>query len=188
VPSLDFDPCTGACGPVVIRGYDPEWPTRFAELCEALATALDGLAIVFEHVGSTAVPGLAAKPIIDVDVVVASPRLLPAVIERLKGLGYQRLGELGVPGREAFRTPPSFVLEEQSPLRAAHHLYVLRNDSQELARHVAFRDALRADAALAKEYAALKRRLAAELGHDREAYTEAKTGFIHAALDWTRPA
>ncbi len=182
VPSSDVDPCTGVAEPVVIHDYDPEWPRRFAELRDALIVALDGLSVTVEHVGSTAIPGLAAKPVIDVDVVVESSRHLADVIDRLRGLGYEHLGELGVPGREAFRTPAPESLEGQSRLRAAHHLYVVRGDGREPARHRAFRDALRANPAPAEEYAALKRRLACELGHDRAAHTEAKAAFISATL------
>src|SRR6266567_3992999 len=82
------------------------WPAVFAQLRDHIANALRPLATRIEHVGSTAVPGLAAKPIIDLDVVIATRDDLPAVIERLHPLGYRHEGDLGVPGREAFTTPP----------------------------------------------------------------------------------
>ena len=170
-------------GPVVIFDYDPDWPVRFERLREALVPALADLVVSIEHVGSTAVPGLAAKPIIDVDLVVDIPVAVPAVIDRLSGLGYEHLGDLGIPGREAFRAPLPSRLDEASSLRIAHHLYVVCGDSAELTHHVAFRDALQCDAALAQEYAELKRRLAATLGHDRDAYAEGKTEFVNSVLD-----
>jgi GrpB-like predicted nucleotidyltransferase (UPF0157 family) len=91
--------------PVVIVDYDPSWPATFEQLRDRLAATLGRLAVAIEHVGSTAVPGLAAKPIIDLDVVIADRIDLPAVIQRLRTLGYLHEGDLGVPGREAFTTP-----------------------------------------------------------------------------------
>jgi nucleoid DNA-binding protein len=88
--------------PVVLVPYDPAWPVTFERLRDVYAGALGHLARAIEHVGSTAVPGLAATPIIDVDVVIPSRDVLAEVIRRLAGLGYRHQGDLGVPGREAF--------------------------------------------------------------------------------------
>jgi GrpB-like predicted nucleotidyltransferase (UPF0157 family) len=159
--------------PVIVAEYDPRWPARSARLRDQLAAALGPLAVRIEHVGSTAVPGLAAKPIIDLDVVIATADDLPAVIERLRLLGYDHEGDLGVPGREAFSAPPG------SP---PHHLYVCPAGSRALARHLALRDRLRADPVAAAAYADLKRALAARFRHDRVAYTEGKTAFIDSLL------
>jgi GrpB-like predicted nucleotidyltransferase (UPF0157 family) len=159
--------------PVVVVDYDASWPATFHQLQDQLAATLGPLAVAIEHVGSTAVPGLAAKPIIDLDVVIADRADLPAVIERLRPLGYQHEGDLGVPGREAFTTPA-----EAPP----HHLYVCAAGTPALDRHLAFRDALPADPAAAKAYGDLKRTLAARLSHDRNAYTEAKSTFIQQVL------
>jgi GrpB-like predicted nucleotidyltransferase (UPF0157 family) len=135
-----------------------------------LKTALAGLNITVEHIGSTAVPGLAAKPIIDLDVILASPADLPEAIRRLEIVGYTHEGDLGIAGREAFRPPPGAV---------GHHLYLLTAGAHELRRHLAFRDALRSDNALRDGYAALKRSLAERYGSDRNSYTKAKSGFIN---------
>jgi GrpB-like predicted nucleotidyltransferase (UPF0157 family) len=159
--------------PVVIAAYDPGWPARFARLRDRLAAALGPLAVGIEHVGSTAVPGLAAKPIIDLDVVIATPADLAAVIERLRPLGYDHEGDLGVPGRDAFTSPPG------SP---PHHLYVCPAGSPALDRHLALRDLLRSDPEAADAYADLKRSLAARFRDDRVAYTDAKSAFIEALL------
>jgi GrpB-like predicted nucleotidyltransferase (UPF0157 family) len=157
---------------VVIADYDPSWPALFASLARPVAQALGPVLVGIEHVGSTAVPGLAAKPIIDLDVVVR-PADVAEAIRRLSGLGYAHRGDLGVPGREAFRPPAG---------TPAHHLYLCPVGSPALAEHLRFRDALRADAALASEYGHLKRRLAAHYGSDRAGYCEAKAEFVRAAL------
>jgi GrpB-like predicted nucleotidyltransferase (UPF0157 family) len=129
--------------------------------------------LAVEHIGSTAVPGLAAKPIIDLDVVVARSADLAEAIRLLGGIGYIREGDLGIPGREAFRSPSG---------TPRHHLYVLSAGVTELRRHLAFRDALRTDEVLRDRYAALKRALAEERQGDRSGYTEAKSAFISATL------
>src|SRR5262245_17837584 len=102
--------------PLVIQDYDPLWRDRFAVLAARTQTALGGLALRIEHVGSTAVPGLAAKPVVDLDVVVAAHADVNEAIRRLERLGYAHKGNAGIEGREAFQWPPG---EER------HHLYVL---------------------------------------------------------------
>jgi GrpB-like predicted nucleotidyltransferase (UPF0157 family) len=116
---------------------------------------------------------VAAKPIIDIDVVIANRADLSTVIERLHPLGYQHEGDIGVPGREAFSTPAG---------APPHHLYVCAIGTPALDRHLAFRDALRADPGTADAYGDLKRTLAARLSHDRNAYTEAKSAFVERVL------
>jgi GrpB-like predicted nucleotidyltransferase (UPF0157 family) len=157
---------------IVIVEYDPAWPSRFASLAAAVTAALGPVLVRVEHVGSTAVPGLPAKPIIDLDAVVRTADV-PEAIGRLAAVGYVHLGERGVAGREAFATPAG---------AAPHHLYVCPIGSPSLAEHLRFRDALRADGRLAAEYGRLKRHLAARFARDREGYCEAKTGFIRAIL------
>jgi GrpB-like predicted nucleotidyltransferase (UPF0157 family) len=154
--------------PVIVTDYDPAWPDIFASLQRMLVCALGDTALAVEHVGSTAVPGLAAKPVIDVDVVVRREDIATA-IEKLTRAGYKHTGDQGVPDREAFR---------QKGDLPAHHLYVCPADSAELARHLAFRDALRRDAELRDAYGRLKQRLALLYRDDRVAYTEAKSEFI----------
>jgi GrpB-like predicted nucleotidyltransferase (UPF0157 family) len=159
--------------PLVICDYNPAWAEQFADLSAGIVASLQAIVLRVEHVGSTAVPGLAAKPIIDVDAVLASSADLPQAIRLLADLGYAHEGDLGVKGREAFRYPPGEV---------QHHLYVLIEGAAELRRHIAFRDALRADAALRDEYAQLKRFLAAQYSGDREAYTQGKSTFINTVI------
>lgn len=159
--------------PVIIEDYDPSWPERFEILRSRIGAALGSLAAAIEHVGSTAVPGLAAKPIIDVDVLLRSEADLPRAIERLAAIGYAHQGDLGVPGREAFRAPPS---------EFRHHLYVCPPDSKACRQHLTFRDYLRTHSEAARAYGLLKRSLASRHGSDRDGYTQAKTEFIEAIM------
>ena len=159
--------------PVAICDYNPAWANQFADLSARIVASLQSIVLRIEHVGSTAVPGLAAKPIVDMDVVLPSSVDLPRAIRLLADLGYVHEGDLGVSGREAFRCPSG---------EARHHLYVLIEGAAELRRHIAFRDALRADAVLRDEYAQLKRLLAAQYPGDREAYTQGKSTFIEAVI------
>jgi GrpB-like predicted nucleotidyltransferase (UPF0157 family) len=156
-------------GFILIRDYDPSWPDTFTTLAAKVKVALGALVVTVEHIGSTAVPGLAAKPIIDLDVVLASPTDLPEAIRLLAAIGYVHEDDLGIAGREAFRPPPD---------EPRHHLYVLTVGAHELRRHLAFRDALRADNGLRDRYAALKGSLAETHRNDRRSYTEAKSAFI----------
>jgi GrpB-like predicted nucleotidyltransferase (UPF0157 family) len=160
-------------GPVLIVDYDPHWPDLFEELRAPVVAALGDLAVGIEHVGSTAVPGLAAKPIIDMDVVVPSAADIPEAIRRLASLGYVHRGDLGIPGREAF-TPPAG--------KPRHHLYVCAIDNEELGRHRSFRDHLLTHPEDARAYGALKKAAARRYAEDRVAYNEAKTPFVEAVL------
>ncbi len=122
--------------PVVICDYDPAWPGRYETLRAALAAALAEVAAEIEHVGSTSVPGLAAKPTIDIVVRLRARGDLPAAIERLARLGYAHEGDLGILGREAFATPPGYAIHD-------HHLYVCSPDWRGFDDQVVFRDHLR---------------------------------------------
>jgi GrpB-like predicted nucleotidyltransferase (UPF0157 family) len=153
--------------------YDPAWPDIFENLRQRALHAVADVARAIEHVGSTAVPGLAAKPIIDMDVVVASAEDVPRAIERLATIGYVHRGNLGIEGREAFH---------HSPHLPRHNLYVCPEDSLALRNHLALRDYLRAHPDAARQYAALKKQLAAKVHDDIDAYIAGKTGFIVGIL------
>jgi GrpB-like predicted nucleotidyltransferase (UPF0157 family) len=158
--------------PVKICDYDRAWADRFAALAARAREALGETLVTIEHVGSTAVPGLAAKPIVDLDVVVRRGRLTEG-IARLETIGYTPEGDGGIPGREAFKPPSG---------EPRHHLYLMEQGAAELERHLAFRDALRADSTLCERYSALKRELASRHGGDRQRYSDGKTAFIAAVL------
>ena len=159
---------------IEIMDYNPQWPVQFADIVERVQTAFaEGPWVAIEHVGSTSVVGLAAKPIIDLNVVVRSREDIPEAIARLATLGYVHQGDLGISGREAFRSPLGLP---------PHHLYLCAADNAEHRRQIAFRDYLRTHGDAAENYADLKRTLAVRHGSNRTAYSEAKTEFIEAAL------
>jgi GrpB-like predicted nucleotidyltransferase (UPF0157 family) len=155
--------------PVIVADYDPRWPELFEFFRRRNAATLGDLAAAIEHVGSTSVPGLAAKPIIDIDVLLASADTLPAAIERLASVGYSHRGDLGIPEREAFLAPAN---------DPRHHLYICPPTSREFRSHLALRDYLRARPEEAKAYGELKRTLAARFRDDREGYLEGKREFV----------
>jgi GrpB-like predicted nucleotidyltransferase (UPF0157 family) len=159
--------------PVIVVAYDPAWLATFAALRDLVAPVVGELAVGIEHVGSTAVPGLDAKPIVDIDVVIRHAEDFEEVAHRLATLGYEHLGDLGIIGREAFRPPPGLP---------RHHLYVCASGAAALQAHLTLRDALRDDPELAAAYAALKRDLAARYRDDRDSYAEGKSPFIAAVL------
>lgn len=165
--------------PIILEDYDPDWPQQFELLRSRIAPVLGLLAAAIEHVGSTAVPGLAAKPIIDIDVLLRSAADLPDAITSLATLGYQHRGDLGISGREAFLRPPGDI---------PHHLYVCPPEGREFDRHIVFRNQLRSHLDDAKAYELLKRKLAEQYRHDREAYNQAKSEFVEALLHRAPPA
>jgi GrpB-like predicted nucleotidyltransferase (UPF0157 family) len=154
--------------PAVVVAYDPRWPATFETLRDRADAALADVPHVTEHVGSTAVPGLAAKPIIDLDVVVPADAIGPA-IRALQAAGWQHQGNLGINGREAFLPPAGAIY---------HHLYVVVADSQPHRDHIDLRDFLRAHPAHAARYSDLKLHLAALLKTDRAAYSDGKAEMI----------
>ena len=162
--------------PVVIEPYDPSWPQRFAAASSTLNTVLrPWLAGPVEHIGSTAVPGLAAKPVIDMLALVHELRDASAAIPLLEADGWLLWRDDPYGYRLWFLTP--------SPENRTHHLQIVAADAPQARALLAFRDALRADDALAANYAALKFRLAAVHRTDRDVYTEAKNEFVQRVLD-----
>ncbi len=159
--------------PVVIANYDPEWPSQFEALRAVFADVLGDLVISIDHVGSTAVPGLAAKPIIDFDMAVADASQVPEAITRLATINYKHEGDLGIPGREAFRPPEDTV---------RHHPYLVVSGNEPHTRHITFRDRLRRDATARAEYETLKRQLAERHRDDPENYSYSKTEFVERIL------
>ena len=164
---------------ITIVPYDPTWPALFEAERARIAAALGGIARRIEHNGSTAVPGLAAKPIIDIQISVERLRPLTAYAPALEALGYVHLSHAD----DAFA--PFFFRPAAWP--HTHHVHVVEAGGAEEARTLAFRDALRAHPALAREYAALKHELAARFGGadaaSREAYATAKSAFIEGVIE-----
>jgi GrpB-like predicted nucleotidyltransferase (UPF0157 family) len=160
---------------IEIVDYDAGWPQRFAAERDAMVAAL-GDAMVgvagIEHVGSTSVPSCAAKPIIDIMVGVRALADGVRCITPIVSLGYECVGEYGIPGRVYFR--------KGAP--RTHHVHLVEQGSQFWSRQLVFRDALRSRRELVERYSALKRELAARYGSDRVEYTEAKTPFVEGVL------
>ncbi len=160
---------------IQVVDYDPTWPRRFEQLRREYAGAMAsaGVPVVaMEHVGSTSVPGLAAKPIIDCDIVVAEQDV-SAASETLIGLGFEPLGELGIPMRWAFKEPERL---------AGTSTYVVVEGSLSLRNHLAVRAVLRGDSALRDEYAAVKGRAGAAAATLDE-YGRCKNAMVQKILE-----
>ena len=157
-----------------VVAYDPAWPHLFRSMRERLQDLFVGTEALIEHVGSTAVPGLAAKPIVDIDVVVPSSAEIPDAVRRLESGGYIHCGDLGIPGREAFDVPPDL---------AYHHLYVVAAGTKPHLDHVLLRDHLRRHPDAAERYGRRKLELAHLITPEsRQAYMEAKASIVEELL------
>lgn len=166
-----------------IQPYNPAWKTEYESLKNILDIELKDFKIDIQHVGSTSIPGLYAKPILDIDIVITDKNQLNDISEKLEKSGYLSKGEQGIAGRFAFRQTSDFV-----PLTAinnkwqSHHLYVCYSDSLALKNHLLFRDILRNDNVLMEKYSELKKTLTNGLKITREEYTTQKTDFIISVL------
>jgi GrpB-like predicted nucleotidyltransferase (UPF0157 family) len=157
---------------IYIAPYDPQWPAEYAAEEARIVGACRGLPIRLEHVGSTAVPGLDAKPIIDI-LAGCPPRANRAhYVAALRQLGYEHKGAFGIPGRNYFR--------RGSP--RSHQVHMVSWSSGFWRDQLAFRDALRADPGIRQEYATLKRDLARLNADDVERYASAKGPFIRSVV------
>ena len=156
---------------VTVLPYDKAWKKDFEVIKAEVETALGELAVAVEHVGSTAVEGMSAKPCIDLDVVIADYGVFGEVVERLAAIGYVHEGNLGIQGREAFDYT-------DKPHLNKHHLYVCPKDSRELHRHTVFRDYLRSHPEAALAYSAVKEEAARLYPHDIDGYMAHKAGII----------
>ena len=156
---------------VIVMPYNEEWKKAFSDIKKELDDALGDLALSIEHVGSTSVEGLSAKPIIDIDVVIEDISKLESVIAALEKIGYRHEGDLGVPGREAFKYDCKEHLMK-------HHLYVCAKEAKELKRHLAFRDYLRTHAEAVEAYSKVKEEGARLYPEDIDKYIEYKSPVI----------
>jgi GrpB-like predicted nucleotidyltransferase (UPF0157 family) len=164
--------------PVRIVSYDPDWPARFEEERALLAGVVGHWAAGgIHHVGSTAVAGLDAKPVIDILVGVRDLEESRGCFDRIATLGY-----LYAP----YRAEEMHWFCKPDPRRRTHHLHLVPTTSARFRDELAFRDYLRAHGDVASAYASLKRRLAQKFEHDRDGYTHAKTAFILATLRLAR--
>ncbi|WP_020570297.1 GrpB family protein [Neolewinella persica] len=157
----------------LIQPYTEDWEKAFLEISKVLESATKGLDVTVHHIGSTSVPGLGAKPIIDIDIELPNAAAFEKVSSALKSLEYNHVGDYGIPKREVFkrdgRAPGHPVLD-----RISHHLYVCPPDSPELHRHLSFRNYLREHAWARDEYEGLKQEIANTAKQDKAAYSELK--------------
>ena len=156
---------------VIVLPYDKAWKDDFENIKSEIESALGDLAIGIEHVGSTSVEGMSAKPCIDIDVIIRDRSVLGEVIRRLGAIGYIHEGDLGIKDREAFRY-------ESKPHLKNHHMYVCPQDSEELHRHITFRDFLRSHPEAIKKYSRVKETAAALYPDDIDGYIRYKSPCI----------
>lgn len=154
---------------VIVEDYNPEWKNEFERIKGELSVVLSGKINSIEHIGSTSVEGLAAKPIIDIDIVI--DKNFGEVKKALESIGYMHEGDLDIPGREAFS------YKDKSHLML-HHLYVCNKDSEELHRHITFRNYLRKHKEDRDRYSSIKKEMALKYPEDIDSYIEGKQPVI----------
>lgn len=166
---------------VVVVPHDPRWRDAFEAEARDIAAALGENVVAIHHVGSTSIPGIHAKPVVDLLLEVKDVAELDARSPAMEALGYEVMGEYGIPGRRYFRK------DDQEGTRT-HHVHAFEAGSAEAVRHLAFRDYMIAHPADARRYSELKRRLAAEHPRNIDGYMDGKDGFIREmdrrAAEW----
>ena len=156
---------------IIVLPYDESWAVAFEAIKAEIERALGDLIIGVEHVGSTSVCGMSAKPCIDLDVIIENYSVFDDVRDKLATIGYIHEGNLGIKDREAFKY-------SDKPHLMTHHLYVCPRDSEELHRHVTFRDYLRTNPDSAKKYSEAKENAARLFPYDIGKYIEYKSPCI----------
>lgn len=167
---------------VLVVDYNPEWPSMFQAEAHKIARILGDNLITIHHIGSTSVPGLRAKPIIDMMPVVKDITLVDQCNPQMAALGYEAMGEFGLPGRRYFR---------KGGHERTHHVHCYsQSSSEEIERHLAFRDYLRTHPNVARSYGELKANLARKHPDDANAYMDGKDAFVKAterdAIAWKK--
>lgn len=164
---------------VAVVAHDPRWPARFAREADALQAAIGESIVAVHHIGSTAVPGLAAKPIIDILLEISTLQALDRRVGAFGALGYEAMGEFGIAGRRYFRKGRD---------RRTHHVHAFATGNAHIVRHLAFRDYLAAHPDIARAYGRLKHRLAVHCDDDIQRYAAGKDAFVKTheqrALVW----
>jgi GrpB-like predicted nucleotidyltransferase (UPF0157 family) len=159
----------------MLEPHNIRWSEEFADLQKIYTEALGPLTLRVEHVGSTSVPDLLAKPILDIDIVISGYENFPQLVAILERLGYSYNGDQGIPEREAFKSKDEFTPHISPPRKwMTHHLYVCPEYSRELQRHLSFRNGLRGSAQLRRDYEKLKISFASRSGGDRKMYARIK--------------
>lgn len=156
---------------VIVLPYDSAWKSDFEKIKKEIVAAVGDLILTVEHVGSTSVAGMSAKPCIDIDVVIPDYSVFDTVVSRLAEIGYRHEGDLGIKDREAFKYT-------DKPHLQTHHLYVCPAYSDELHRHTTFRDYLKKHPEAVKEYSKVKEKAAQLFPEDIDKYIEYKSPCI----------
>jgi len=162
-------------GHIEVVPWQSAWPALFEEEAARIRAACGDAVVAVEHIGSTSVPGLAAKPILDIMPGLARTEDGHRTVEPMKSLGYEYFGEHGIPGR--------FYFDRKAGGATVVHVHMFELNSPDWRRHIVFRDALRADPSIAADYQKLKLDLAVRFRNDRKAYTDAKTEFISSVVE-----
>ena len=152
---------------VVVLPYDAAWRSAFKKIKSEIEEAIGDLIIGIEHIGSTSVVGMSAKPCIDIDVIIKDYSIFNEIVSKLAAIGYIHEGDLGIKNREAFKY-------SDKPHLQTHHLYVCPQYSEELHRHITFRDFLRSNTEAVKKYSSVKEKAAEMFPNDIDKYIEYK--------------
>ena len=167
----------------LVEQYNPEWPRQFEEIRKFLGEEIGKSCVRIEHVGSTSIPGMTAKPIIDL-VLVINKEKFEGIKALLEERGYLHEGDKGIKEREAFKLKEGIYPSDLAP----HHLYVCDRNNEALRNHIAFREFLKTHKEYADELALLKRELADKYDNDRQLYIDGKAALCEEitekALEW----
>ena len=156
---------------VIVVPYDKTWTSAFEEIKKEIESSVGDLIIGIEHVGSTSVEGMSAKPIIDLDIIIKDYSTFDALVEKLNAIGYIHEGNLGIKDREAFKYTDKPHLQQ-------HHLYVCPQQSEELRRHITFREFLRSNPEAVRRYSTVKDKAAQLFPDDIDKYIDYKSHCI----------
>lgn len=159
---------------IVVAPYNPRWPEMFQQEAEKIKAVFGEELLAIHHIGSTAVPGLSAKPIIDIMPVVQSLDKADEFNPAMMWLDYEPMGENGISGRRYFR--------KGGDVHRTHQVHIFQTGNVEVSRHLDFRDYLIAHSDVARQYADLKTELARQFPHNIEAYMAGKDAFIKETL------
>jgi GrpB-like predicted nucleotidyltransferase (UPF0157 family) len=170
---------------IVVVSHDPDWITQFESEARRIKQVAGDAVLRIHHIGSTAIPGMKAKPIIDLLLEVGSLEALDRKAPIIESLGYEAMGEFGIPGRRYFRL-------DDAAGRRTHQVHSFASGAPDVLRHIAFRDYMHAHPLAAAEYGSLKERLAEAYPHDRDAYNQGKDALVkeheRRALVWAGSA
>jgi GrpB-like predicted nucleotidyltransferase (UPF0157 family) len=175
---------------MLIQEYKESWIEDFNEIKKVITEVLTDLPVSIEHIGSTAIPKLAAKPIIDIDIVYAENAAFDEIKIRLGKIGYYHAGNQGIPDREVFKRNNAIIKHNVLDF-IAHHLYACPADGEELQRHILFRDYLIENEEARVQYQKLKYEIAAEAKQDRKKYAQLKEvkakEFVNSIIEKVKP-